>query len=214
VPSGAAESPIPRSMADGLATVHAGDDARQPDATRRRSKAAELASAETVGLPGPTWAAPRHPSSSDPSPAPVLVNGQARAKARSLPRGVSWSKRADEDLGAYVMVPAVREYLRRNADKILHDVRPEPPMRCVELWDAGADGELMWHRGVPHEHERLSEQADGLEEQADGPELYFLFYRQRSPGPGFEVVAVRSVHQLARLWACRPNGRLPCGLLL
>jgi hypothetical protein len=79
----------------------------------------------------------------------------------------------------------------------------------------------MWHRGVPHEHEWLSEQADGLEDQADdledqanGPELYFLFYRQLGPGPGFEVVAVRSVHQIAELWVCRPSGRLPCGLLL
>jgi hypothetical protein len=219
-PPGAAASAIPRWRADGLATEQASDHARHSDASRRHGRSAELARAEMVGPRGGSLAALGHPSSPACSSAQGLLNGQPRngqtqeLKSGGLPREVSWSNQAIQDLEAYVTVPAVKEYLLLYADKILHDVRPEQRIRCVVLGEAGADGELMWHRGVPHEHEWLSEQADGLEEQADCPELYFLFYRERSPGPAFEVVAVRSVHQLAELWVCRPSGRLPCGLLL
>jgi len=42
----------------------------------------------------------------------------------------------------------------------------------------------------------------------DGPPVweYFLLYRRRELGQGFEVLAVRSVHQIARLYVQMTNG--------
>ena len=53
----------------------------------------------------------------------------------------------------------------------------------------------MWHRGVGHG--RCTEQ----EEQDNGPQNYFLFYGRRATAPGFEILAVRSIHQMASKWA-------------
>jgi hypothetical protein len=96
---------------------------------------------------------------------------------------VSWSWDAERDLESSVSDPAVRDQLRRNAEKILHNI---PPRTFPDDEGAG-DGGIMWHRGVSHE----------LPEQPGGPQNYFLFYRRRNPAPGFEVRGVRSTHQIA-----------------
>jgi hypothetical protein len=112
---------------------------------------------------------------------------------------VSWSEQAIEDLETIVTDPAVRDQLRRSAERILHDIRPGPRSLCVELGDAGTAADVMWHRGVSDD-ERLSEEADVLSEEADGPESYFIFYQERRSGLGLEVLAIRSICQVARRW--------------
>jgi hypothetical protein len=127
---------------------------------------------------------------------PVIwqLNGDSgRGRGGGLAPRISWSRRAKKDLKAIVAIAAVRDQLRRNAGEILHDISSERRPRCADVGDGGAAGEIMWHRGVAHEHELLPE-------QADGPESYFLFYRRQTPPPGFEVLAVRSTQQVAILW--------------
>jgi len=104
-----------------------------------------------------------------------------------MPR-VSWDK-AEADLDS--IAPAVAYQLRRNTEEILHYIPP----RTAYPADEGTDGRIMWHRGVAHG--RGMEQ----EEQDDGPQNYFLFYRRRTTAPGFEILAVRSIHQMANMYA-------------
>ena len=56
----------------------------------------------------------------------------------------------------------------------------------------------MWRRSITHEQEHQRD-AGTL---PDGPGAwdYFLLYRKREPGQGFEVLAVRSIYQVASLW--------------
>lgn len=103
---------------------------------------------------------------------------------------VSWSDQAETDLQS-IDPDAVRDQLKRNAEKILHDILP----RTAYPADEGTDGKIMWHRGVAHG--RHTEQ----EEQDDGPQNYFLFYRRRTTAPGFEILAGRSIGQMASMWA-------------
>jgi hypothetical protein len=123
------------------------------------------------------------------------------AEQASLVPGVSWSEQALKDLEEVVAVADVRDELRRNAEEILHNILSEWRPRCVEMGDAGVSGEVMWHRGVPHEHELLPE-------QADGPECYFLFYQLVTSTPAWEVLAVRSIYQVARRWERRSRSPL------
>jgi hypothetical protein len=106
---------------------------------------------------------------------------------------VSWSEEAERDLEVFVATAAVRDQLRRNAQEVLHDIAYAPRPSCAREADAGAVGEIMWHRGVPHGHERLPE-------QSDGPQNYFLIYRRQNSAQEFEVLGVRSIHQVARYW--------------
>ena len=100
---------------------------------------------------------------------------------------VSWSAQAEADLES--IGPAVRDELRRNAEETLHEIPPHPASPA----DEGVDGGIMWHRGGGH---------DEFTEQENGPQNYFLFYRKRQSAPGFEVLAVRSVRQVAAdAWA-------------
>jgi len=139
----------------------------------------------------------------DPARAPqrqpqsAVPPGAAQAEGSRLSRRVSWSKQAMGDLEGIVTDPAVRDQLRRNAVDILHDVLPGWSLRCVELGDAGTAAGIMWHRGVSDDEWRRKE-ADVLAEEADGPESYFLFYQQQMSGPGLEVLAIRSIRQVAR----------------
>lgn len=163
--------------------------------------------------------------STDPARAPqrqpqaAVPLGASQAEGRSLWRRVSWSEQAIEDLETIVTDPAVRDQLWDNAEEILHDIPPGWRPRCVELGDAGAAAEVMWHRGV-HDEAWLPEEADVPREEADGPEFYFLFYQQQSSGLGLEVLAIRSIRQAARRWervgrnqlirrVCHPKRRLP-----
>lgn len=109
---------------------------------------------------------------------------------------VSWSDQALVDLERVVEDPAVREQLKRNAEEILRDI----PLRAVSA-DEGFEGEIMWHRGITHEQESQAP-AGWLSETPEGPQVwdYFLFYRERKRGQGFEVLAVRSTHQVASRW--------------
>ena len=96
---------------------------------------------------------------------------------------VSWDKvRADLQR----IDPAVAGQLRSNAEKILHHIPPRDYPA-----DEGTDDGIMWHRGADHESPN---------ERADGPQNYFLLYTNQDPGPGFEILAVRSIHQVGSKW--------------
>ena len=99
---------------------------------------------------------------------------------------VSWSDQAEADLQS--IDPGVRDQLRHNAEEMLHHIPPNTAYSA----DEGAHGGIMWHRGI----------GDGRStEQDSGPQNYFLLYRKRNPAPGFEILAVRSIHQMASMWA-------------
>lgn len=103
---------------------------------------------------------------------------------------VSWSPEAEADLEVLVADPAVRNQLRRNARRILHVISPVTADRA----DEGFNGEIMWHRGSTSEDQSRPE-------RADGPQNYFLFYRRQPDNDlGFEVLAVRSINQIASRW--------------
>jgi hypothetical protein len=110
--------------------------------------------------------------------------------------GVWWSDKALAELEVVVEDPAVREQLKRNAEETLHDILPGEISA-----DEGAEGEIMWRRGITHEQARQRD-AGTLPEPEDDPYQawnYFLLYTKRAD-QGFEVLAVRSVHQIASLW--------------
>jgi hypothetical protein len=112
-----------------------------------------------------------------------------------MPR-VSWSEKAKQELEAVVTNPAVRAQIMRNAEGGLHDPYL-PHFGCAGSGDAGASGVVMWHRATDHDddHEWLPEPA------GDGPQNYFLFYwRSGGPAAEFEVLAVRSIQQVANFW--------------
>jgi hypothetical protein len=96
---------------------------------------------------------------------------------------VSWDK-AESDLDS--VDPAVVVQLKENAEEILHDIPPR-----VYLADEGFHDGIMWHRGEAHTR---------LEDQADGPQNYFLFYAKSDSDREFEILAVRSVHQVSSKW--------------
>ena len=103
---------------------------------------------------------------------------------------VTWTARAVADVETLVAEPTVRQQLKANAETILHDI---PSTEVARPADEGVAAGIMWHRGTADEFENFSE-------QDDGPWNYFLFYRRQEPGPGFEVLAVRSVSQIASAW--------------
>ena len=107
---------------------------------------------------------------------------------RQVTGEVLWSAQAESDLED--IAPVIRQQLRRNAGVTLPDTQP-----CA--WAGSAHG-IMWHRGINHEQEHRVEELE--EEDADGiqPRDYYLFYRKLDPN-GFEVLAVRSIHQIANL---------------
>ena len=111
--------------------------------------------------------------------------------------GVWWSDKALAELEVDDEDPAVREQLKRNAEETLHDILPGEISA-----DEGAEGEIMWRRGITHEQARQRD-AGTLPEPEDDPYQawnYFLFYRKRETDHGFEVLGVRSVHQIASQW--------------
>jgi hypothetical protein len=116
-----------------------------------------------------------------------LAGTSIRKLERNLMGRVSWSDQAEADLKS-IAPGAVRDQLRRNAEEILHLIPP----RTAYPDDEGADGGIMWHRGDGH--------SPVFADQDDGPQNYFLFYRRRATAPGFEILAVRSIHQMARRW--------------
>src|SRR6266851_10312680 len=95
---------------------------------------------------------------------------------------VSWSDQAMVDLERVVEDHAVREQLKRNAEEILQNIPSH-----ANAADEGFEGEIMWHRGIAHEQE-LQANAEWLLETREGPQVwdYFLFYRERQSGQGFE----------------------------
>jgi hypothetical protein len=104
---------------------------------------------------------------------------------------VSWSDQAEADLES--IDPAVGKQLRRNAEQILRPIS----LATADPADEGVYGEIMWHRGDGQD--RFTREED------NGTQDYFLFYRRRDPAPGredpdYEVLAVRSIHQMASMW--------------
>ncbi len=133
-------------------------------------------------------------------PQPMTVPGGASHPAIQPFQAddVWWLEKAKKDLEAVVTDPAMRDLLTCTAKEVLHDIVAEGRPRCVELGDAGAAGAVMWHRGIADEHEWPEH--EWQTEEADGPESFFLFYRLRAAGPGFEVLSVRSISQFAQGW--------------
>jgi hypothetical protein len=112
--------------------------------------------------------------------------------AEDIKPRVRWSDQSIADMES--IGPVVRDQLRRNAQEILHDVQ-------APTAHEGAEGGIMWHRGITHEQERLIETGMLWEEGDDEAKAwdYFLFYRRLNPGQ-FEVLAVRSIHKIAAQW--------------
>lgn len=97
-----------------------------------------------------------------------------------------WWDRAESDLSG--VSPTVVVQLKRNAEMILHHI---PPL--IHLDEGISDG-IMWHRAVTVTY-------GGVEEQLpDGPQNYFLFYKGNGSAQEFEILAVRSVHEVASWW--------------
>jgi hypothetical protein len=107
---------------------------------------------------------------------------------------VRWSAEAKTDLET-ISSAAVRDQLRNNAGEFLHLISPH----SADPADEGVDGEVMWHRADGHGR---------FTRRPEGPQDYFLIYAKCDP-PGFEdpeedlefeVLAVRSVRQVACMW--------------
>jgi hypothetical protein len=96
---------------------------------------------------------------------------------------VLWSSQAKSDLAG--IDPSVRDQLVDGVEKTLRDAQ-----RRISPADGGAAHGIMWYRGIAP--------ASSLR-QTDDPQNYFLFYRPLNP-EGFEILAVRSIHQLASRW--------------
>jgi hypothetical protein len=130
---------------------------------------------------------------------------------------VSWSEQAESDLESLVANPAVRAQIKHIAEEILHDI---PPRTCSD--DGSTDG-IMWHRCIAREQKRQLEEAEleeaeleeaeleeaeleeaqlhekQLRDTTDGPWNYFLMYTKGNSAK-FEVLGVRSTHQMASMW--------------
>lgn len=106
-----------------------------------------------------------------------------------MPR-VTWSAQAAAELEGLVPAAAVRDQIRNHA---------EAALRCVTACTAheGAEDGIMWRRAITREQEH--QMRAGWLAEPDGGEArawdYFLFYRLTPAG--FEVVAVRSIRQIA-----------------
>lgn len=115
---------------------------------------------------------------------------------------VSWSEQAESDLESLVANPVVRAQIKHIAEEILHDI---PPRTCPD--DGSARG-IMWHRCITWEQKRQLEEAElqeaqphekQLKDTTDGPWNYFLMYTKGNSAK-FEVLGVRSTHQMASMW--------------
>lgn len=109
---------------------------------------------------------------------------------------VGWSDRANADLERFCPV-TVRGQLRRCAEEVLHLISPH-----ADREEEGIDGEIMWHRGDGH--------GRFMTRRGPGPQDYFLLYRRCHLAPGskdpeFEVLAVRSIHQVAAMWLAQTS---------
>jgi hypothetical protein len=112
---------------------------------------------------------------------------------------LSWSEEAEADME--IVNPAVRDQLRCNATETLPDVRDCTGRALVE------DKEILWHRGITHAQEqrwRYEEDEDDDDDDGDQPWDYYLLYH-RLGSEDFEVLAVRSVHQIGRKWVQMNN---------
>jgi hypothetical protein len=111
-----------------------------------------------------------------------------------MPRAL-WSEQAEAELEALVPDLAVKVRLRKNTETALHHVTA-----CTA--DEGAEGEIMWRRGITEEQRRQLD-AGWFDDVDDGaqPWDYFVFYRA-APAAAFEVLAVRSIRQVAA-WELR-----------
>lgn len=141
---------------------------------------------------------PARAAERQPQPMTVLAGASDPAIQPFQADDVWWLEEAGKDLETVVTDPAVRDLLKCTAKEVLHNIVAGGRSRCVDLGDAGTAGAVMWHRGIPDEHEWPEH--EWQTEEADGPESYFLFYRLRTEGPGFEVLSVRSVSQFVQGW--------------
>lgn len=117
------------------------------------------------------------------------------------PSRVIWSLHARIDLELVVEEPAVREILPEIAEKILHEIEDrsagEHASKALAA-DEGRDGEVMWIRACTPAHRS---QEDGEPEDAeDSSGNYRLFFRKAAGPAEFEVLAIRSLHQIAERW--------------
>jgi hypothetical protein len=119
-----------------------------------------------------------------------MLRSKHEETGRSLMGKVWWSDQAAAELDS--IDPAVRDQLRQSVEEILHVISP----RTADPAEEGAEGEIMWHRGDGHGR---------FTRRPKGPQDYFLLYKRRdtasgSEDPEFEVLAVCSIHHVARMW--------------
>jgi hypothetical protein len=125
-----------------------------------------------------------------------------RPREGGLMGQVLWSEQAEADLAQLeITYPGVTKQLKRCAGKVLHPISP----RTADPAEEGIADEIMWHRGDGHGH--------FMKRRGCGPQDFFLFYRRCDSAPGskdpeFEVLAVRSVHQVARMWLAQAESKL------
>jgi hypothetical protein len=99
--------------------------------------------------------------------------------------------RAESDLDN--VDPAVVVQLKRNAEEILHDIPPVMFPADEGIWE-----DIMWHRVVPHNG--FNQSHARFDQESDGPHNYFLFYTKSRFVQEFEILAVRSIHDVGRKW--------------
>lgn len=119
-------------------------------------------------------------------------------------RKVLWSDQAEADLTELeIIYRGITKQLKRCAGKVLHPISP----RTADPAEEGIAGEIMWHRGDGH--------GDFMKRRGGcGPQDFFLFYRRcgsaaRPKGPEFEILAVLSIHQVARMWLAQTESDPP-----
>lgn len=103
---------------------------------------------------------------------------------------VSWSAQAQRDLEALVPSDAVRADIKRIAEEILHDL-PIPASPA----DYGTEDGIFWRRCLTTEQESQLKQGS-LQDKLGGSWDLFLLCSRQNPA-GFEVLAVRSIRQVA-----------------
>ncbi len=140
---------------------------------------------------------------------------------------VSWSEQAESDLESLVANPAVRAQIKHIAEEILHDIPPrtcpddgsahgimwhrcitweqkrqleEAELEEAELEEAELEeAELEEAELEEAELEEAQLHEKQLRDTTDGPWNYFLMYTKGNSAK-FEVLGVRSTHQMASMW--------------
>ena len=117
------------------------------------------------------------------------------------PSRVIWSLQARIDLELVVEEPAVREILPEIAENILREIEGRGAGEHVSkalAADEGRDGEVMWIRACTRADRSQADRES--ENTEDNSANYRLLFRKAAGPAEFEVLAVRSLRQIAEWW--------------